>query len=227
MKRKLIVLLACLLAIAMVFSACESAPGSSGSSDVSTGTQETSGSADSSPQAEEVGENWVDDEVVHLKFWAMREDTVQDMETNAYIQWIEQECGVDIEFEQASSAEALQKLNLSLASGDYPDVYYSLQTITDINTNIINSTLMKYGEAGIFIPLNDLIDQYGENIGELLDSVDYLAMVLQCRMGIFTPCQHIRRFTTAVIPRKCGLISLGWMPWILRCLPRRTSSTRF
>lgn len=190
MKRKLIVLLACLLAIAMVFSACESAPGSSGSSDVSTGTQETSGNADSSPQAEEVGENWVDDEVVHLKFWAMREDTVQDMETNAYIQWLEQECGVDIEFEQASSAEALQKLNLSLASGDYPDVYYSLQTITDINTNIINSTLMKYGEAGIFIPLNDLIDQYGENIGELLDSVDYL------RNGITMPDGNIYSLPT-------------------------------
>lgn len=170
MKKRLLSLTACLLVVAMIFSGC----GGPSQDSQAEGTSSTGQSEAAAEPSTEKGENWVADEVVKLKFWAMREDTVQDLNTNAYIKWLEQECGVDIEFEQASSAEALQKLNLSLASGSYPDVYYSLQQVQGITSHIINSTLMKYGQAGIFIPLNDLIEEYGTNTKQLFEDVDYL-----------------------------------------------------
>jgi putative aldouronate transport system substrate-binding protein len=43
-----------------------------------------------------------------------------------------------------------------IASGDYPDVFWG-PTFT-------NAEIMNYGSDGIFIPLNSLIDQYGDNL---------------------------------------------------------------
>lgn len=38
----------------------------------------------------------------------------------------------------------------------------------------MNSTLMKYGKSGIFIPLNDLIDKYGTNTKKLFSDINYV-----------------------------------------------------
>ncbi len=117
-------------------------------------------------------------EVPTLNFWSMREDSVEDYQTNAYITWLEQEQNVNIEFEQISSAEALQKFNVSLASGTYPDVYFGCQQVQGMNSTIMNSALIQYGEAGIFLPLNDLIEEHGENTKQLLADVPYAEGVI-------------------------------------------------
>ena len=48
-----------------------------------------------------------------------------------------------------------EKRNLALAGGDYPDVFYSAR--------VSSAELTRYGEQGVFIPLNDLIDKYAPN----------------------------------------------------------------
>ncbi len=55
------------------------------------------------------------------------------------------------------SDEALAKLNLMLSSGDYPDVIMGFG-------NISPAQLQVYGQQGIFVPLNDLIEKAGPNI---------------------------------------------------------------
>lgn len=165
--KKLICPLVCLaLCALMSFPAC------SAHSAESTGqtSNESTTASTKADKPEESGSKG--GEKTTLKFWAVKEDTVEDMNTNEYIKWVEEECNVDIEFEQASSAEPLQKLNLSLASGSYPDVYYAGNRV--MSGMILNSTLMKYGGAGIFLPLNDMIEQYGVNTQKLLNDVDYI-----------------------------------------------------
>ncbi|GAB6929145.1 extracellular solute-binding protein [Paenibacillus sp. JCM 10914] len=54
-----------------------------------------------------------------------------------------------------------EKRNLALAGGDYPDVFYSAR--------VSSAELTRYGEQGVFIPLNDLIDKHAPNIKKLME----------------------------------------------------------
>ncbi len=61
--------------------------------------------------------------------------------------------GVHINWEIVPAEGAKEKLNLMLTSGDLPDVIMDF-TLTP-------SQLMIYGQKGVFLNLNDLIDNYG------------------------------------------------------------------
>src|SRR5690625_3218353 len=54
-----------------------------------------------------------------------------------------------------------EKRNLALGSGELPDAFFLAQ--------LTNSDLLKYGDQGMFIPLNDLIDEYAPNLTALMD----------------------------------------------------------
>lgn len=81
---------------------------------------------------------------------------------NEILVWQEYEkmTGIKIEWEEVSS-DLSEKRNLALASGEYPDVFY--------RASVPDTELMKYGTQGVFIALNDLIDQYGPNYKKLLE----------------------------------------------------------
>lgn len=84
---------------------------------------------------------------------------VEDYNTNAFTQWYEDQTNVQVEWVvlPANDDEALQKLNLMLSSGDIPDVIMGFYNITP-------ALLQLYGQQGIFLPLNDLIEQHGTNV---------------------------------------------------------------
>src|SRR5699024_6635175 len=54
-----------------------------------------------------------------------------------------------------------EKRNLALGSGELPDAFFLSQ--------LTNSDILKYGEQGMFIPLNDLIDEYAPNLTALME----------------------------------------------------------
>jgi putative aldouronate transport system substrate-binding protein len=83
--------------------------------------------------------------------------SVEDFNTNTFTQWYEQQTNVHIEWIILPSDEALAKLNLMLSSGDYPDVIMGFYDISP-------AQLQVYGQQGIFVPLNDLIERAGPNI---------------------------------------------------------------
>lgn len=74
------------------------------------------------------------------EFWQKMEE-----ETNVHIEWI-----------TYLETEANEKFKLLMASGDYPDGF-----IGGLGGN--DSDVIAYGSEGIYIPLNDLIDQYAPN----------------------------------------------------------------
>lgn len=76
--------------------------------------------------------------------------------------WIEQKTGVRLEWE-FPVGDLKQKIGLVIASGDYPDL---------IDGRNENQSLY---DNGVFIPLDDLIEQYGPNIKRLYgDKIDML-----------------------------------------------------
>ena len=85
--------------------------------------------------------------------------SVEDFNTNAFTAWYEEKTNVHVEWIilPAESSEGLAKLNLMLSSGDYPDVIMGFGGISPAQMQV-------YGQQGIFLPLNDLIDKAGPNI---------------------------------------------------------------
>lgn len=62
-------------------------------------------------------------------------------------------------------SDALQKRNLMLASGDYPDLI-----LTDWPTVFSKSDVMQYGvKEGVLLPITDYIDKYGNNMKRIFD----------------------------------------------------------
>lgn len=79
---------------------------------------------------------------------------VGDSFTNPVAKIITEKTGIYIEVQQPSGNPD-DKLNLMLASGDLPDI-----VLMDRRGTVVN----KYIAAGALISLNDLIEQYGQNI---------------------------------------------------------------
>ncbi len=73
--------------------------------------------------------------------------------------------GVTLEFVELPVSNAQETFNLLMATGEYPDVWYG--RIAGVENSTVDAM---YGPAGIFLPLNDLIDQYAPNIKKMLDT---------------------------------------------------------
>lgn len=71
--------------------------------------------------------------------------------------------GIKIDWIQVPAANVTEKRNLALASGDLPDLFFRM--------GIPENDIVKYGDQGTFIKLNDLIDQYGPNFKKVLATV--------------------------------------------------------
>src|SRR5699024_7122854 len=69
---------------------------------------------------------------------------------------------IKFEFNTPPSSDFGTNLNLALSSGDVDDIIYGPIDLTE-------AMEAEYGEQGIFIPLEDLIDEYAPNLRKVLD----------------------------------------------------------
>lgn len=73
---------------------------------------------------------------------------------------MEEKTNVHLEIEAVPQASYPEKKNLKLASGDLPDVFAGLFVVTP-------SDIVQYGSQGVFIPLEDLIEEWAPNMSRL------------------------------------------------------------
>lgn len=94
----------------------------------------------------------------------------RDLATNAFSQLLEEKFNVKFEWTTTTydGTDAAEKRNLALASGDYPDVFMLIPWVDQFS----QVDLLKYGQQGVILPLNDLIDQYAPNVKDALDKYD-------------------------------------------------------
>lgn len=71
--------------------------------------------------------------------------------------------GIKIEWDAVPSSSITERRNLALASGDMPDMFF--------RASIPEKDVLKYGEQGVFIKMNDLIDQYGPNFKKVMETM--------------------------------------------------------
>lgn len=92
----------------------------------------------------------------------------RDLSTNVFTTSLEEMFNVKFNWTTTTydATDASEKRNLSLASGDYPDVFMLIPWVDQFS----QIDLLKYGQQGVILPLNDLIDQYAPNIKAALET---------------------------------------------------------
>jgi putative aldouronate transport system substrate-binding protein len=90
---------------------------------------------------------------VKLKVAVLSDPGVGDWKSNAFSKWYEKQTGVQVEYQVIPAEESMTKVNAMIASGDVPDVF--------LRMDFTEAQLGLYGQQGLIVPLNDLIEQYG------------------------------------------------------------------
>ncbi|PAV31187.1 hypothetical protein CIL05_00565 [Virgibacillus profundi] len=123
------------------------------------GTGETS--EENLANLNETGFPVVDDSIT-LDFFA-RQAAASNDNWNDVLMFNEYEemTNIDINWQMVPGSSFEEKFNLALGSNDLPDAFHS--------AGVNNSELLKYGEQGIFTPLNDLIDEYAPNFKKIME----------------------------------------------------------
>jgi putative aldouronate transport system substrate-binding protein len=150
LKKRLLTLLALVMMVTVVLAACsknENSTSSPSSSESSGASQPASNAAP-----------------VEISVFANQEAT-QDLQTSAFSKKMEEMFNFKFKWEVVPYDGAKEKRQISLASGDYPDTYI----LTDYIDRFSQADVLKYGQQGVIIPLNELIDQYAPNIKAALE----------------------------------------------------------
>ncbi|MFD0711516.1 extracellular solute-binding protein [Paenibacillus sp. GCM10027626] len=139
-------------------------------------------------------------EPVKLKFFTGKSPQTGNKFEDTLV-WKEyaKQSGIDVEFQLVPFESLTEKRNLALASGDYPDAFYSARVPV--------ADLMKYGEQGIFLKLNDLIDQHAPNLKKLLEKYPDL------KKGLTMPDGNIYSFPSFYSPEFLPML-IGTPLWI-------------
>jgi putative aldouronate transport system substrate-binding protein len=92
----------------------------------------------------------------------------QNLATNDFTQLVKQKFNITIKWQTTTydAGPSKEKRQISLASGDYPELYLLIPWVDQFTT----ADLLKLGNQGVLVPLNELIDQYAPNIKKALDS---------------------------------------------------------
>ncbi|GAB3411180.1 type 2 periplasmic-binding domain-containing protein [Flindersiella endophytica] len=108
------------------------------------------------PIASKKGPIVVKGKQVTLKVAVPQDPLVGDWNKNWFSKWYEERTGVKVQYQAIAgdigSPEQMTKVNAMLSSGDIPDVF--------MNFNFTPAQQMLYGQQGLFVALNDLIDGY-------------------------------------------------------------------
>ena len=91
-----------------------------------------------------------------------------NLATNDFTKVVKDKFNLSIKWQTTTfdGGPAKEKRQISLASGDYPDLYLLIPWVDQFS----QADLLKLSNQGVIVPLNQLIDQYAPNIKKALDS---------------------------------------------------------
>jgi putative aldouronate transport system substrate-binding protein len=99
----------------------------------------------------------------------------QKLEKNDFTKEMEKKFDIDFTFQTTTldGGPAKEKRQIAIASGDYPDLFLMVPWVDQFTA----PELLKLGQQGVALPLNDLIDEHAPNIKKALETnPDYRAM---------------------------------------------------
>ncbi|WP_372660823.1 extracellular solute-binding protein [Cohnella sp.] len=96
---------------------------------------------------------------IEINIFAQQAAT-QNLRTNDFTKFLEGKFNVFFNWDIVPYDGAKEKRQISLASGNYADAYI----LTSYIDQFSQADVLRYGKQGVFIPLNDLIDQYAPHV---------------------------------------------------------------
>lgn len=165
-----------------------------------------SGNNSPSPAAEEPSSNFnptglpIVKEPITLKMIAGKAPTTApDWKQTMLWQEYEKMTNIKVDWEMIPSDTMSEKRNILLAGSDYPHAFFTAA--------IPPADLQKYGQQGVFIKLNDLIDAHAPNLKAILDKYP------DVKKGLTMPDGNIYSFPTIYDPEFTSVLSSSKM-WI-------------
>ncbi|GIO88132.1 ABC transporter substrate-binding protein [Paenibacillus faecis] len=197
MTRKLLVLLAFLLTVTTGLAGCGGGGGG-----------QTAGNR---------GEKGQTDGPVTLKFTRISYNDVRPPSKDLWM-WkkYEEKTGIRIEWEEIPGASVSERKNVILGSNNLPYAFYQL--------GFSNDELIRYGEQGIFVPLEDLIEQHAPNLKKLFQDYPEVKKTLTMPDGHIYSLPYI---DSALPYRSIRLyINQTWLDRLGLELPKTTDELR-
>lgn len=195
MKRALKTLL-CGLMASLLLAGCTQTGGSSGSNSSSTESAPESTVSQTSEAAE--GETTYDEngvspegtfpiveEPITLTVMFPSQTAIPDIAENSFTKEYEELTGIHIEWQEVPSDSLADRVNISLSSGDMPDIY--------LTCAISLSQQQAYGAQGAFVALNDYIEQYGEVFQKIEEKVPGVTETLTMSDGNIYALPYIEK----------------------------------
>lgn len=174
MTKRLRIVAVLMLALIFLLTACKgssgqpSTPANTGSTGTSSSGTTSSGSASSGAATTEksnfnpTGYPIVNEKVSFRILTTFTPGNPADFNELDVVKKAEDITNVHIEWILVPTDGYQEKRNLMLASGDYPDM---------LGVNVPVDELIRYGSQGIFIPMQDLLEEYAPNITALYDEI--------------------------------------------------------
>lgn len=197
MNKMMQTLVALIIVFTMLLSGCKSAQQTT----ESNGNGAPSSDADSKEKSSSTNTK-AEQEAVEFDAFISRTRVVKDYNTNEFIKWREEETGIKINFDQVLVDQADERRNLIMSTGEYPDLM--------INARMDLAQVNTYGSEGVFIRLNELIDEHMPNLKAFLDDNPYvIGQISDMEGNIY--CLPTINFTYHVShPRKIWI----YEPWL-------------
>ncbi|MFE5324236.1 extracellular solute-binding protein [Paenibacillus sp. NPDC056579] len=139
---------------------------------------------------------------VNVKVLVRGNGSVVDFTTNEFTKWYEDKTNVHVEWEVAPEKGFQDKLNLMLASGDYPDVIMDMA--------VSPAQQMNYGKQGVFLPLNGYIEKYGIETKKIWEKMPFIKEAVTAPDGNIYDMPHINDCFHCTISRKMWI----YKPWL-------------
>lgn len=137
-----------------------------------------------------------------LKVMVKANPLVEDFAANRFSKWLEEKTNIKVEWEVVPEKSAQDKLNLVLASGDYPDVIMGF--------GVSPAQQLIYGSQGVFLPLNKYIDQYGVETKKMFQENDYIKGLISAPDGNIYSLPQVNQCYHCSVPNKMWI----YKPWL-------------
>lgn len=210
MKKQIVILMAAIMMIATMATACggggSSAPAEQSGSQPAA--QSSADNAEEAPAAVQDGpvsaehEFPIVQEKIELTVMAPNQANVDDFTTNTFTTYYEDLTNIRINWIVVPSDSLTDRVNISLSSGDMPDIYLSCA--------ISQSQQLVYGGQGAFQALNPYIDKYGSYFKSIMQSIPNLESVLTMSDGNIYALPYIEKCPHCEVSNKMW-VNRDWL----------------
>jgi len=176
--------------------------GCSSGSNEGTSENQNNG-AEKTPAVNPAGQFPITNEKTTVRIMMPSNPVVEDFATNEFTKYLEERTNVHIEWEIIPAKSAAEKLNLILSSGDdLPDVIMEF--------GVSNAQQMIYGNQGVFLPLNDLIEKYGTETKAMFEQLPIVKESITAPDGNIYALPHVNECFHCTLPRRMWI----YQPWL-------------